>query len=515
MTDSSEMIENAVSKILAAAKENPAGVALDLPEQEVSYAALSDALTAIAGQIESAPYSDFVCVLGYRSLGSFAGSLGALAAGRAFVPLNPKFPVQRTLRMIERSEATLLLVSEESQAYFESMQEKLQGVSVIELGPLLGQKCVESAKVSVAQVEAPSPCYMLFTSGTTGDPKGIAVSHGNLNSYVDYTLDRYRPSAADRFSQTFDPTFDLSIHDIFVSLSCGARLCVLPEASLMAPAKYIKEKEITFWFSVPAVAMIMQKLRMLKDGNFPSIKWSLFCGEALPLAVAQQWQKAAPNSVLENLYGPTEATIAFTSYRFDPSNPESTNSLVPIGKAFEGLATCIVDDKLMEVDSGNTGELCLGGAQVAGGYWKDAERSKEKFVELPGQRGTWYRTGDLARELPDGNLVFLGRIDNQIKIAGHRIELLEIDAVLGKALGTNMVASVTKPSEGTAPTAIFAAVEAAEPINKEEVLASCREFLPDYMVPSDIYQFEKLPLNSNGKIDRNKIAQDIEERLKQ
>jgi len=246
--------------------------------------------------------------------------------------------------------------------------------------------------------------------------------------------------------------------------------------------------------------------------SFPSLKYSLFCGEPLPAAYAQLWQEAAPNSVLENLYGPTETTIAIASYRWDQrtSPKECLNGIVPLGQVFAGQRFRILDQERNTVRTGDCGELCLSGSQVSSGYWKDSNKTEEQFIRLTGGEDRWYRTGDLVKQDESGCLHYLGRIDHQVKIRGHRVELQEVEAVLRRACGTGAVVSVAWPVKNGSAEAVVAFASRSQGLDGERALAYCQEVLPDYMVPRKLYLLDEMPLNANGKVDRTRLIKLLE-----
>jgi amino acid adenylation domain-containing protein len=460
---------------------------------------------------------------------AYGGILGILGSGRGYCPLNPKFPIDRTLVMLKASGCRTLVVGQECAATLESLLPRLdKPLNLIIPDPdwqpeskLLGPHRVVSAR-QLSKVAEPSEpalngkpldpnatAYLLFTSGSTGIPKGVAVSQSNAVAYMEYAAKRFGFHSGDRCSQNFDLTFDLSVHDLFTCWDAGATLCPYAEQTL-TPATLIEEKEITCWFSVPSVAMFASKVGLLQPDAFPTLRWSLFCGEALSASLAESWQQAASNSILENLYGPTEATIAITWYRWnsETSPAECVSGLVPIGWPFDGQQVCAVNEKLEPVPNGESGELCLGGSQVTRGYLNDPEKTAKSFVRLShtGDK-IWYRTGDLVRQDDRGCSFYLGRRDFQVKISGYRVELQEIDLVLREAAKTELAVAIPWPLSGGSASGIVGVVSGADPSSDSQVIATCQARLPRYMVPTRIYHFQQIPLNVNGKIDRGKITE--------
>ena len=310
---------------------------------------------------------------------------------------------------------------------------------------------------------APSQlAYLMFTSGSTGRPKGVGVSQVNAATCIHLFGERYGLGPGDTCSQNFELTFDLSVFDMFVCWTRGACLCVPPEAQRKAPGKFYRERGLTLWFSVPSLGAFMERLGQLKARPFPDLKWILFCGERLPISVAMTWQRAMPQAQVENLYGPTEVTIACTVHTMgDSASENAVNGSVPIGWPLEGHHVAILDGDGQIVPRDEQGELCVGGPQVTPGYWNDPEKTQARYFEASpegllgsadqGPLVRWYRTGDLVRMDADGQLQHLGRLDDQVKLGGFRVELGEVESVMRHALGSEDVAVIAAARAGSAP----------------------------------------------------------------
>jgi non-ribosomal peptide synthetase component F len=333
------------------------------------------------------------------------------------------------------------------------------------------------------------------------------VAHRNVLPYVDAMVERYAVTEQDRFSQTFDLTFDLSVHDMFVAWERGACLCAPTGGQKMFPGKYITDCGITMWFSVPSTVVLMSRLKMLKPGKYPGLRFSLFCGEALPVEMVQKWAEAAPQSIAENLYGPTELTIACTLYRWNTatSPAQSEHGVVPIGEPYPGMTMLVADEQQNEVAIGDAGELLMTGPQLTLGYYKDAERTAAAFITPPGRSEVYYRTGDRVRRPAAGQpLVYLGRVDNQIKIQGYRVELGEVEAILRQEAGVDVAIAVGWPVTASGADGIvgFLGAEQADTAAiRQRVIAR----LPPYMHPSELRLVSEFPLNANGKVDRKAL----------
>jgi D-alanine--poly(phosphoribitol) ligase subunit 1 len=501
----------------------------------LTYSELSDAAARLASVIHAARGNNFVAsqlqcgLLVNRTPSAYASVLASLMAGSAYVPLNPRFPSARLREILAASAIDTVIVDHRSVAaagpLLESSQRRLtvllpDTAAANELAPrsaghqLITRSEIESTApvVPAAGTTPEDGAYLLFTSGSTGQPKGVLVSNNNALAYIANVRGRYHPGPDDRFSQLFDFSFDVSVHDMFLAWSVGGCLCCAPEDSLAGLGGYIRKCGLTFWFSVPSTAAFMRQLHMLDPGSYPQLRWSLFAGEALPPGLARAWQRAAPNSAVENLYGPTEATIAVTAYRLpsedvtEPGRPQT----MPIGLPLPGQRVMVVDERGWPVADGSAGELYLGGSQVAQGYWRAPEATADRFrppecIAAKAQ-GRWYRTGDRAVMSKDHGLVFLGRIDRQCKINGHRVELLEVENAVRAAAGTDMVAAFAWPiGEGGLTSGIACFVSRAAK-SEAEIIGHCRELLPSYMVPGQLLDLANWPLNTSGKTDYTSLA---------
>ncbi len=281
---------------------------------------------------------------------------------------------------------------------------------------------------------------------------------------------------------------------------------------MIKPDKYIRDSGLTVWFSVPSTAVFMRQLALLKPGRYPSLRLSLFCGEALPVSSAEAWIKAAPGSVLENLYGPTELTIACTYYRWDykSSANESEMGIVPIGYPYPKMKVLVADEELREVKPGETGELLMTGPQMSPGYWEDSEKTAAAFLVPPGRREVYYRTGDrVRRPVREGPLVYLGRVDFQVKVLGHRVELGEIESVVRDSCGRDGVIAVGWPTTPSGAGAVEVFIE-GPPQDVEGIRRTVALLLPDYMVPRRVHFLPQIPKNVNGKFNRRQLIEMLE-----
>lgn len=527
----SESVHPLWEDFLESSRRFPSRAAIQAEAGDVTYSELAEKALRVAATLQAANAGGvpLTAVFAYRSETSFAAILGALLAGNGYVPLNRSFPVERTLVMLTRSMSRTLVVDKASERQLEPLLRNIQSSLVVicpdrtdvgelasslpahrfigmnDLAPTESWRAVEVSPYAIA--------YLLFTSGSTGQPKGVMVSHANVRHYVEYVTKRYHFTSEDRMSQTFDTTFDLSAHDMFVAWKNGACICCPTQKQLINPGAFIKDARLSVWFSVPSTAVFMRRFGVLKPDLYPALRLTLFCGEALPVEVVRQWAQAAPNSIIENIYGPTELTIACTAYRWNKtSSPEECEQgLVPIGEPFEGMEALIVDEGLNEVEQGRDGELLMTGPQLTLGYWQDEEKTRRAFVAAPGKDGIFYRTGDRVRRAAAGKpMVYLGRLDTQIKVLGHRVELGEIEAAIRDASGLDGVVALGWPVSTSGADGIEVFVQ-ADSLETKALFEKIKSRLPSYMIPRSIRLLDHFPLNANGKFDRGALLRKLGE----
>lgn len=486
--------------------------ALEVGDEKLTYRELAGRATAVAADVlrangEAVPRR--VGLLAARSVGTYAGYLAAQRLGSTVVPLNPTFPDARNAAIVASAQLDLVL----------SEDRDLSGcnVSLVPLRAGAGSR----ADLPESTAGPDDLAYILFTSGSTGAPKGVPITHSNVSTYLAHVIPRYEVGPGARLSQTFDTTFDVSVFDMFTAWGSGATLVVPTRDEILTPVRFVTRREITHWCSVPSVISFALRLRGLRPGSMPGLRHSLFAGEPLTVQQAEAWRLAAPNSVVKNVYGPTELTITCTEYQLPKRTedwPRPANGTVPIGVTYPYMEQVVLDELGRPVQEG---ELCMRGPQRFPGYLNPADNAG-RFLEFEGDvalvhDGTrllterhWYRTGDRVCTTGDV-LVHLGRLDHQVKVLGHRIELGEIEAVLREQDGVRDAVVLAQPGAG-GEINLEAVCTGQAPV-ANDLLTGLRSFLPAYMVPRNVRVLDQLPLNANGKIDRGAIAALLSEQV--
>jgi amino acid adenylation domain-containing protein/non-ribosomal peptide synthase protein (TIGR01720 family) len=497
------------ARIAAQASQTPDAIAVEHAGRTLSYGELERRSDQLAQRLRARGVcaESRVGVALERSLAALVSVLAVLKAGGAYVPIDPSYPAARIGRLIEGSRLSLLLTDA---AGARALPRELAVEALhVALAAEDDGSPASCASASAATLHPAQAAYAIYTSGSTGVPKGVLVSHGALARFVDSAGELYGIGPGDRVLQFASLSFDASVEEIFPCLTRGATLVLRSDDMIEAPREFfaragalgitVLDLPTSFWHRIAADA----------GGRFEapqSLRLLILGGEAALPERAAAFVAATGSCVrLVNTYGPTESTVVATSCELDAPGLGEPPS-VPIGRPLPGLSALVLDRQLALVPAGVTGELYLGGAQLARGYAELPARTAESFVPdpfatAPGQR--LYRTGDLARVRADGRLEFVGRRDQQVKLRGFRIELGEIEARLAAVRGIEE-AAVAVVGERSEERSLVAYVAGAR-LHEDRLRATLREQLPDYMVPSRFVLLEALPKTAQGKIDRRAL----------
>ncbi|MFZ5877418.1 MAG: amino acid adenylation domain-containing protein [Nitrospirota bacterium] len=512
------------------AAKHPDKAALVFKDQTMTYAALEQESAALASGLSrhGVRRGDRVGIFMDRGIASIVGLFGILKAGAAYVPIDPMSPPNRLGYILKTCEIACLLTARDKLNTLEKVLPSDSAVRrlVVMDGADPGVKALGPASVldgremrSSLGGEAPAAhavnldlAYILFTSGSTGNPKGVMLSHLNALTFIDAAREFFRIRPEDRFSNICPLHFDMSVVDLFVALSAGATVVIIPETAAIFPVKLaetIATHRISVWNSVPSALSLLATYQSLDRHDLSSLRLILFAGELFPLKYLRRLQDALPGAWFCNMYGQTEANSS-TYYWVDRLPPDATASL-PIGKPMPNFDVFALDHDGNRITApGVEGELYVRAATVARGYWGEPEKTAAAFVPNPlrpeaGERV--YKTGDLVQLDADGNYVFLGRKDHMIKSRGYRIEIGEIETILCNHPDIQNAVVIPIPDEliGNRISALVVPSRAGT-LTKDDVVKYCVASLPKYMVPEIVELREALPTTSSGKVDRKKLS---------
>ncbi|MFJ5269891.1 amino acid adenylation domain-containing protein [Streptomyces sp. NPDC088358] len=509
MTEVGQRLERLVS---ARAERRPGDCAVVDEAERLSFGDLEHRSNRVANALIAGGLrpGDRVCLLVPKSAMAIAAILGVLKAGGVCVPLDAASPMLRLASVVQQCAPCRLMVAPECAAVAERLVEEVEPhvlSGVFRLGE--EQSAPDTAPTPVPAGDC---AYILFTSGSAGRPKGVAITHGNVAHFVAWANRHFGLRPGDRISCQLPLHFDGSLWDVFGALSAGAELHLVSGRRNLLPstvAEFIRESRLTQWLTVPSVMTSMAGLDVVAQGDFPELRRVFWGGDVLSLPVLRYWMARLPHVRFTNMYGPTETTIVSSCHTL-PAIPDGDAAAVPIGRPVPGKHFRVLDGDMRPAQPGTVGDLHISGAGLTPGYWGDPELTAKAFVEWPSGSGTrWYRTGDLAREDSQGVFHFHGRADRQIKSSGHRIELDEVAAALRDLPGLKDIAVVSVPAPGAEGNRICAAYvplpgSGPGPARLRTALAAK---LPQYMLPSQWRAYESLPLNANGKIDHLALRQ--------
>ncbi len=519
--------------ILAQCKRTPGAIAVLSDNGVLSYAQLEQQSNQLAHLLraEGVGRGTLVGVMLNRGPNMVVATLGVLKAGGAYVPLDPDYPAARLSHMLSHAKIGILLAEQAVAGQVAAcMSPSLALRKLVFLDEpadsnMLGLSTIgRSAWGDYSEQDldcinvADDPMVVLYTSGSTGKPKGVVLAHRGYANRFNWMQELFQLREAERVAQKTSICFDISVWELFWPLMTGATVCTVQTAVLRDPerlAQWMRDTCINVMHFVPSLFGEFLNTIDHQPTEFPNLRQLVFSGEALPVAYVRRWMKQFGLRIgMANLYGPTEASIDVTAHQIKEI-PGVSDTRIPIGRAMPNVHLQVLNESMQPQEAGTVGELWIGGIQLAQGYLHDAERTAESFrpnpfAHIPGSY--LYRTGDLAVQMPDGNFDYRGRIDNQIKIRGFRVELGEIEAVLCTHPAVRE-AAVLALDYGDGHQRLSAWL-CGQQVELREMRDFLSQYLPHYMLPHRLDWLPSLPKNQNGKLDRSALKRLAEEAAK-
>jgi D-alanine--poly(phosphoribitol) ligase subunit 1 len=497
------------------AQKYPNKPAVTCDDVVLTYSALEQFSNAFARHIKEAGVGAGTLVPFFmkKSANSVKAFLSILKADAAYVPIDVNSPAQRLESILKACNARVIIVDNASCAQATAWLAH-SDIRIINVDAFSGG---DTSPLDYKNLSI-DLAYVLFTSGSTGVPKGVMIPHQAIIDYIDFCVDTYKITAEDQISNHAPLYFDNSTFDIYTAFKAGATLHLVHEeinAVLPFLVKWLSERKISVFFCVPSVLTMLLKSRRLKTDSFPALRHLLAAGEVLPPAVLAEWMKLYPHVQFTNMYGPTEITVDCTYYTIKTC-PQADCTSISIGKARPNMELLIrteSGDIIRNPVAGTEGELLVRGLSVSYGYLGDETRTQQAFIQNPHVslfKDSLYCTGDLVRVDTEGNYLYLGRMDTQIKYLGYRIELGEIESIIAATEGVEEVVVVFNNSIVEDQKAIAALISLKSDALLASVQTAIKQRLPAYMLPSILKQTtEEFPRTPNGKYDRKQILSQL------
>lgn len=482
-----------LSGFLKSVQKFPNRTALIINGNKFSYQWLLDKAMSISHQIlrEDTSETNLIGLYTDNDEYTYAALIAILLSNKGFVPLNHKFPNDRLQKIIDDAGIKTIVHNHTS---LNRINEFNNIKSLI-----LNSINLKSITHNYQPVDEQT-VYILFTSGSTGVPKGIPITNKNFTSLIKALNKRYSLNEDDRVLQAFELSFDVSLACIFIAWEHGCSLIIPDMDGIVAVSafKAIYDHQATFVTIPPSSIFYLKKLKMLGAIQIPSVHTTLFTGEALPYKLVTEWKTSALNTIVENAYGPTETTVWSLFYLLDDKTDGQTiNGLCPIGEGLDGIRCRIVNENNEDVMDGERGELIVEGDQIFKGYWNNDEKTTQAFYG-DAENKQWYKTGDIVVKNEYKNIVYINRKDNQVQVNGFRVELGEVEHALKKASGLDSIVVLAKITDDY--TDLYAFIEGK--FELAQLQSNIKDLLPFYMIPRHFKSVNPLPINTNGKIDK-------------
>ena len=505
------MYTNILEMLEASAKRLPDSLAFGDDKKDISFLNL-EKLSKVVGCFlcDKIEIAEPVAFYMDKSVDAVCGMFGTVYAGGFYSFLDVKQPQPRTESVINILEPKVIFTDADNFERISGYNVNAEIIILPELLESLGDKVADEEKLAIVRknFQDVNPLYVNFTSGSTGVPKGVVVSHRSVIEFISCFTEIFEISSDDIIGNQAPFDFDVSVKDIYSGLLTGAKVQLIPKKYFSMPTQlmdYLADKEITTLIWAVSAMCFVSVMKGFEYRLPAKIHTVMFSGEVLPIKHYKIWKQNLPNAKFVNLYGPTEITCNCTYYILDREFGDT--EVIPMGKAFPNEKVFLLDenDKLVTAE-GVQGEICVGGTALALGYYKDRERTNQVFVQNPlntAYNEMIYRTGDLGKYNSDGDLIYVSRKDFQIKHLGHRIELGEIEAVTMAREGVTRTCCIYDSEKQR--LILFYTGERA----KIDLMKELRTVLPPFMLPNSLVPVEEMPLNKNGKIDRKKLMEDF------